>query len=94
MKEELEGETTNYVNERAKVTNRIAHTALLDTVNDTVVAACNARNILSQAGRAQEALEKFLAGYTMFHVHCPRYRIHDLMEGNTFISKTQAECAS
>ena len=88
-KEEVEGETNNYVNERARVTNKIAHAALLDTVNDTVVAVCNARNILAQAGqREREALEVFITGYAMFHVYCPRYRILDLMKGTPFLSKT------
>ncbi|KAF7790288.1 hypothetical protein EIP86_001242 [Pleurotus ostreatoroseus] len=88
-KEELEGETTNYVNERAVVTHKTAHAALLDTVNDAVIAVKKARDILSQAVREQEVFENFLEGFVAFHVYSPRYKILELMEGAKLLSRTR-----
>ncbi|KAJ3554930.1 hypothetical protein NM688_g2850 [Phlebia brevispora] len=83
-KEELEGDVTNYIHERAKVTGRETNAVLFDVVNDTIEAVKRARDIV-QGDAERAAVDAFVAGYTVFHVYSPRYRLLDLMKGSEYL---------
>lgn len=76
-KEELVGETANYVHDRARVTGKTASEALFDVVDDTVAAVERIRTIL-QEGEERAVLERWMAGYVLFHFLSPRYKLMEL----------------
>lgn len=76
-KEELEGETHNYIHDRARVTQKTAELALIDVVNDVVDAVERARAIV-QTDLEKETLERFFVGYVVFHFISQRYHLYDL----------------
>ncbi|PSS05546.1 hypothetical protein PHLCEN_2v3748 [Hermanssonia centrifuga] len=77
-KEELAGETRNFIHDRAVTTNKSVSAALTDTVDEIVAAAQTARRIL-QGQKEKDVLGRFMAGYAAFHFHSTRYHLKDLM---------------
>jgi len=83
-KEELAGETANYIHERAFVTGKSVPDTLYDVIDDTVAALERARDILGE-GQARAAFENFAAGYIRVHTGNPRYRLQDIVGGEYII---------
>ena len=77
-KEELIGESTNYVS----VVASISHTSKLDVLKmliDKTVAAYNrTTESLSSNPKALEAFRLFAYGYVEFHASDPRYKLSEL----------------
>ncbi|KAH9944602.1 isoprenoid synthase domain-containing protein [Amylocystis lapponica] len=78
-KEELAGETGNYVHDRATVSNKTAHETLREVIDETVAAMCRIRDVLGD-GEARDAWESFARGYIAFHASSPRYRLQEIIE--------------
>ena len=78
-KEELEGETGNYVQDRASVTRKTSLDALHDLIEDTLAGVERARAVLRE-GKARDCWESFVAGYISYHINNPRYRLADILE--------------
>ncbi|CCL98542.1 uncharacterized protein FIBRA_00542 [Fibroporia radiculosa] len=78
-KEVLEGDTTNYISDRARVTSKSILETLQDTVDETVAAHHRIRSILGE-GAARDAWDSFANGYISFHLGDPRYRLRDLLD--------------
>ncbi|KAJ3559858.1 hypothetical protein NM688_g80 [Phlebia brevispora] len=76
-KEELAGETGNFVHDRAKVTGKTIPTVLSELLQE-VVESVNRARVLLQGEKEKEAWEQFIAGYVAFHFHSPRYRLVEL----------------
>ncbi|GJE97336.1 terpenoid synthase-like protein [Phanerochaete sordida] len=81
-KEELDGETKNFIHDRARITGKDVESALMDTMEDAVNAVNRSRQIL-QGEKERRAWNSFLAGYAAFHVISPRYRLEKLFNGAT-----------
>ncbi|EMD31446.1 hypothetical protein CERSUDRAFT_162851 [Gelatoporia subvermispora B] len=78
-KEILEGETGNYVQDRALVSGKSSLEALNDVIEDTIAIVERVRRILGE-GKARDAWESFVAGYICYHVNSTRYRLADIIE--------------
>ncbi|EMD31538.1 terpene cyclase [Gelatoporia subvermispora B] len=78
-KEVLEGETGNYVQDRALVSGKTSLEALNDVIEDTIVIVERVGRILGE-GKARDAWESYVAGYISYHVNNPRYRLADIIE--------------
>lgn len=77
-KEELSGETDNYIHERACVTRKREIDTLREVVSDTLAAVERIRGVLGE-GEARDAFESFAAGYVRVHMINPRYRLDEIM---------------
>ena len=73
-KETLEGDETNYINRYARVHRRSLEESVNDLSDKLVLAVDKVKKILGE-GKALEAWEYFVAGYTHFHLYCPRYKL-------------------
>lgn len=80
-KEELAGETNNFVHDRSRVTGKDIRIVLQDILDDVVAAVARARMIL-QGQKEKEIWEQFLAGYVAFHFLSPRYKLASLTESH------------
>lgn len=76
-KEEIAGETNNFVHDRVRVTGKNTKAVLLDILDEAVNAVVRARMIL-KGGKEKETWERFLAGYVAFHFTSPRYQLATL----------------
>ncbi|TFY63689.1 hypothetical protein EVJ58_g3111 [Rhodofomes roseus] len=79
-KEELAGETDNYIHERALATGRLTADVLQEVIDETVAAIKRVRSVLGDA-EARAAWENFAAGYIRVHTDNPRYRLKDILGG-------------
>lgn len=77
-KEVLEGETGNYVQDRALVSGKSSLETLNDVIEDTIAGVERVRRILGE-GKTRDAYESFVAGYVAFHVNSTRYRLADII---------------
>ncbi|KAH9949259.1 hypothetical protein B0H21DRAFT_145454 [Amylocystis lapponica] len=78
-KEELAGETGNYIHDRATVSGSTAHETLREVIDETVAASCRVRDGLGE-GEARDVWESFTRRYIGFHLICPRYRLQEIIE--------------
>ncbi|KAH9944601.1 isoprenoid synthase domain-containing protein [Amylocystis lapponica] len=78
-KEELAGETGNYIHDRATISRKTAHETLHEVIDETVDALCRVRDVLGE-GEARDAWENFARGYIGFHTGSPRYRLQEIIE--------------
>ncbi|PSR80103.1 hypothetical protein PHLCEN_2v6804 [Hermanssonia centrifuga] len=76
-KEELAGETGNFVHDQAIVTGYTVEKVLSDLLDEVVVSVNRAR-VLLKGEKERQTWEQFLAGYVAFHFFSPRYRLLDL----------------
>lgn len=76
-KEELAGEKTNYVHDRAAVTVKNPSEAVLDTVDDVAAGLERVRAVLE--GDARDVLETHISGFTYFHFVTARYGVKKFM---------------
>ncbi|KAH9934269.1 Trichodiene synthase-domain-containing protein [Fomitopsis serialis] len=78
-KEELAGETGNYVSDRSKACGRSREETLQEIVDETVVLVTRIRGILGD-GPVRDAWESFAKGWLTFHLCSPRYRLKELID--------------
>ena len=76
-KEELAYETANFIHERAKVTEKDAHSVLFELADEVVMLVKKIRGLLIKP-EAKDVFERFLLGYTAFHIFTPRYQLEDI----------------
>lgn len=76
-REELVGETGNYIHDRAAVTGKSLADTLHEVVEETVNAAERVRRMLGE--EAKDAWDQFTKGYIVFHTSNPRYRLRELL---------------
>ncbi|KAI0941721.1 terpene cyclase [Taiwanofungus camphoratus] len=79
-KEEIAGETGNYIHDRASITGKTASYTLREVVDETVAAVARIRSILGE-GKARDAWEDFATGYISAHASIPRYRLQEVIGG-------------
>ncbi|GJE96499.1 hypothetical protein PsYK624_126960 [Phanerochaete sordida] len=79
-KEELAGDTRNFVHDEARVTGRSPRAVVEGTVNAVVDTIRAGRAVLQGAERA--AWDSFVAGYISFSILTPRYRVAGLADGD------------
>nr|BCX55500.1 sesquiterpene synthase [Phanerodontia chrysosporium] len=79
-KEELDGETKNFIHDRARVTGKDIEAALMDSMEDVIDAVNRGRQIL-QGEKERKAWDSFLVGYVAFHFISPRYKLERLLSG-------------
>ncbi|TFY57851.1 hypothetical protein EVJ58_g6774 [Rhodofomes roseus] len=77
-KEELAGETGNYVSDRARACGKSREATLLEIVDETVMLVTRIRRILGD-GPVRDAWESFAEGWLAFHVCSPRYKLRELI---------------
>ncbi|TQN63691.1 Alpha-cuprenene synthase COP6 [Colletotrichum shisoi] len=77
-KEELGGDTRNYVHNRAMATGKPVLTELEEVKNEVVEAANRASAILKGRGRYEQSLRESVRGLLAMHTANPRYRLGDL----------------
>ncbi|KZT66299.1 terpenoid synthase [Daedalea quercina L-15889] len=77
-KEELAGETGNYVSDRAKACGKTREETLQEIVDETVLLVARIRRGLGD-GPVRDAWESFARGWLAFHVCSPRYRLRELI---------------
>lgn len=76
-KEELAGETANFVHDRAKVSGKKITEVLADVLQE-VTSSVNRARVLLQGDKEKETWERFIAGYVAFHFYSPRYQLIEL----------------
>ncbi|GKT41709.1 uncharacterized protein ColSpa_01890 [Colletotrichum spaethianum] len=76
-KEELSGDTRNYVHNRAMATGRPVLTELEDVKNEVVGAANRASAILKGRGKYEQSLHESVRGLLAMHTTNPRYKLKD-----------------
>ena len=77
-KEELAGETGNYMGDRVRVTHRPTEETFREAIDETIDAVDRIRSILGD-GPARDAWESFAGGYLNFHTCNPRYRLDEVL---------------
>ena len=78
-KEELAGETGNYMSDRARASGKPVEDTLQQVVRETIVIVERIRNILGQ-GPVRDAWESLASGWIAFHTHSSRYRLKDIID--------------
>ncbi|GJE96507.1 hypothetical protein PsYK624_127040 [Phanerochaete sordida] len=78
-KEELSGDTKNFVHDCAHITSRDAHSFVRELLEGLVAAVHAVRGILD-GEKERDAWERWLTGYISFHILTPRYRLADLID--------------
>ncbi len=76
-KEELAGETANFVHDRAKVSGKNVAEVLSEVWQEVIGSVSRARALL-QGDKEKETWERFIAGYVAFHFYSPRYQLVEL----------------
>lgn len=84
-KEEDNGETGNYISDRALVEQKSSLEALQSVIEKTMDAVERIRRILGDGG-ARDVFESFARGYIAFHFAAPRYRLHEVVDKEYFMS--------
>ncbi|GJE96504.1 hypothetical protein PsYK624_127010 [Phanerochaete sordida] len=77
-KEELAGETENFVHDVAHVTGQDPRVVVQELADKAVACIHNVRDIL-EGEKEREAWESFLAGYLCLHLTAPRYHMGRLL---------------
>lgn len=78
-KEELAGDTKNFIHDRARVTGKHAHIVALELLEEVIASVHRVRDIL-QGEKERDAWERFLTGYVSFHLTTPRYKLMDVYQ--------------
>ncbi|KAJ3555393.1 hypothetical protein NM688_g2601 [Phlebia brevispora] len=78
LKRSLQTNKNNYVHDLSMVTGKDVSAVLCDIAEDVAAIARRARAVLK--GDALHALERFMQGYTMFHLICPRYKVKHFLD--------------
>ncbi|GJE96500.1 hypothetical protein PsYK624_126970 [Phanerochaete sordida] len=81
-KEELSGDTKNFVHDSARVTNKDTHSLVRELVDRIVTGVHTVRAIL-EGGKEREAWEHWLTGYVSWHILAPRYRLASLVDNGS-----------
>ena len=76
-KEEIAGETANFIHDRATATQRAVPEVLSLTVTELGEAVNRSRRLL-KSEEGKKVWDSFTSGYAMFHLYSSRYRLHEL----------------
>ena len=76
-KESKAGETGTYILSYAKINNKTEIQALKDFVERAVTIVERIRTLTK--GNAREAWDRFMVGYTWFHMMASRYRLREIL---------------
>ena len=76
-KEEEDGETDNYVHRHARAHDQTVAESLKNLLDEVVAIVHVVEGMLT--GSARHAWDQFVAGYTQFHLHTPRYLMNEVM---------------
>ena len=71
-------EKDNYMHQRARVTSGDEYSVLFQLVNESA-AVCRRGRVILKGEKERSAWESFLAGYAVFHVQTPRYRLGEIL---------------
>jgi len=82
-KEELVGESYNYISVRAQSCGKSKLEALKSLVDETVQSHKETLTVLAQSPEALEAYKEFCKGYVYFHTSCKRYEVVDMWMANS-----------
>lgn len=85
-KEEVAGETRNYVHNRANCEGRKAPAVLRDVVTETINAYKRASEVLKESSEYAEAWRAYMKGYVAMHFLNDRYKLLELGVNVTGIS--------
>ncbi|KAH9926490.1 isoprenoid synthase domain-containing protein [Fomitopsis serialis] len=77
-KEELAGETNNYIHARSRATSKLPRDVLCQLIDEVVAAAERVRDHLGE-GPVRDAWDNFEAGYIHYHIGNPRYRLQEVL---------------
>ncbi|KAK1529217.1 longiborneol synthase [Colletotrichum paranaense] len=77
-KEELGGETRNYIHNRRMATGKDVFAVLEDVATDTVDAANRASAILKGRGTYEQSMQECARGFHAMHTSNPRYKMADM----------------
>ncbi|KAF7798826.1 hypothetical protein EIP86_010052 [Pleurotus ostreatoroseus] len=76
-KEELAGETANFVHDLVKVNGKSIPEVLSEILQEVTTSVERAR-VLLKGEKEKEVWEKFIAGYVVYHFYSPRYKLVEL----------------
>ena len=79
FKEEVAGETANFIHDRATAEGTSPFQALITTIDETVRAVEGIRRVL-KTEKERETWETFMTNYVAFHYNTSRYRLKELTE--------------
>ncbi|KAI0090575.1 isoprenoid synthase domain-containing protein [Irpex rosettiformis] len=82
-KEQLVGEKDNYIHNRALVANKDVDVILSDVIDEVVRSVDAVRSVLQ--GEEKTTWETFLKSYTAFHYMTSRYRLTELLDGESVL---------
>ena len=68
---------SNFIHDRATVANRSVQDVLSMTVNELAEAVNRSKRLLEHE-EGKRVWMSFAAGYSIFHLYSPRYRLHEL----------------
>lgn len=86
-KEEVAGETKNYVNSKAKSEGKTAMTAMREIVKDTEQRYLSVTSLLAQKGPYARAWNEYVMGYVAMHLINDRYMFADIGLNERFMHK-------
>ncbi|KKY30306.1 putative longiborneol synthase [Diaporthe ampelina] len=86
-KEEIAGETKNYVNSKAKSENKTAMTAMTEIVADTAQRYLSVTTILATKETYARAWHEYVMGYVAMHLINDRYMFADIGLDERFMHK-------
>lgn len=77
-KEELGGDTRNYIHNRATCTGKPVLTVLEEVNKETIEAATRVKEVLKKRGIYAQSWDESVRGYMAMHTTNPRYKLKDL----------------
>lgn len=77
-KEEIAGETKNYINSRAKYEGKLSLVTMRDVAVDCTEAYLRASDVLVGKGRYEQVWHEYVMGYVSMHLKNTRYLLADL----------------
>ncbi|KAJ6472342.1 hypothetical protein C8R47DRAFT_987836, partial [Mycena vitilis] len=86
-KEELAGETHNFVHGRAQASGKSPLSELAAIAQECLAATRRVRTILRGKGKYEEAWQAFEHGYVTFHTAGKRYRLDEIGFGEDIVSR-------
>ena len=77
-KESLEGDAASYITRYAQVHGKSLEESIDELSDKLVLVISRVRDILGE-GKALDAWNQFVSGYTHFHLYCPRYKLNEIV---------------
>lgn len=77
-KEEVRGESRNYINNRAKNEGKTATKIIEIVMEETIQAYLQASNVLEGRGQYARVWREYITGYVAMHLTSTRYLLRDI----------------